>query len=383
MRNVSLLAVSSIALLIGCSEQQSLPSGLTPSRPSFVTYNASAGAPTILGAWNGSPYTIAYDINDLGTISGVSDASSIKAVGWATGIGPAPKSTSPFVIGAGGIGRAINSVGQVAGEYITHAGLWTPVPKSSTYTLTDIGNDALFTGASSSAAFGMNASGQVVGMYTVPGGLGNVTKCFLWTPNSTNGTTGSAVEVPGLGGEFCVANDINSSGQVAGASTLSGGGPNHAFVWKVGLPTDLQPGGDESYGAAINNAGQVAGYHTGATGPTSAAVWTPSGTSWGSVVDLLPPSLSGQSAIINSAAMDINDAGYVVGYTRDVANVERAFFWQGTAFTELSDAGVPSVLATALTNVTAGNRVIVTGAALINTTSTDRHGLRWSVALKR
>src|SRR5215216_59276 len=247
MRTVSLLAVSSIALLIGCSEQQSLPSGLTPSRPSFATYTASAGAPTILGAWNGSPYTIAYDINDLGTISGVSDASAIKAVGWATGTGPAPKSTSPFLIGAGGIGRAINLVGQVAGEYISHAGLWTPVAKSSTYTLTDIGNDPLFTGAFSSAAFGMNAAGQVVGMYTVPGALGNITKCFLWTPNSTNGTTGSAVEIPGLGGDFCVANDINASGQVAGASTLSGGGFNHGFVRNAGVTIDLQPGTDESY----------------------------------------------------------------------------------------------------------------------------------------
>jgi hypothetical protein len=52
-------------------------------------------------------------------------------------------------------------------------------------------------------------------------------------------------------------------------------GPNHAFVSIGGAAAiDLQPGTDESYGAAINNAGQVAGYHTPAIGPTSAAVWT-------------------------------------------------------------------------------------------------------------
>ena len=379
MRNIPLLAVSSIALLIGCTEHQSLPSALTPGHPNFVTYTASTGAPSILGAWNGSSYTIAYDINDLGTIVGVSDDASITAVGWATGTNSGPKSTTPFLISnAGAVGRAVNAVGQVAGEIGSHAGLWTPVPKSTSYTATDIGAATLFVGATISAAYGINASGQVVGSYRVNG----EDKCFLWTPSSTNGTTGTAVEIPGLGGTFCVANDINSSGQIAGASTLLGGGPNHAFVSIGGAAAiDLQPGTDESYGAAINNAGQVAGYHTPAIGPTSAAVWTPSGSGWGSASDLGTPTLSGQSGPINSAALDINDAGYVVGYTSDQQAIIRAFFWQGTAFTELPDAGVSIVQANALTNVMA-NRVIVTGSDIFNATN-GRHGLRWVVTLKR
>jgi probable HAF family extracellular repeat protein len=92
------------------------------------------------------------------------------------------------------------------------------------------------------------------------------------------------------------------------------------------------------------------------------------------------PTLSGQSGLITSAALDINDAGYVVGYTTD-QTITRAFFWQGTAFTELPEAGVSIVQANALTNVMA-NRVIVTGSDNFNATN-GRHGLRWVVTLKR
>ena len=91
--------------------------------------------------------------------------------------------------------------------------------------------------------------------------------------------------------------------------------------------------------------------------------------------------LSGQSGPINSAALDINDGGYVVGYTSDQQAIIRAFFWQGTAFTELPDAGVSIVQANGLTNVMA-NRVIVTGSDVFNATN-GRHGLRWVVTLKR
>ena len=54
--------------------------------------------------------------------------------------------------------------------------------------------------------------------------------CYLWTPTSANATTGTVTTVAGLGGAFCVANDINSSGYIVGASTTSAGA-QHAFLW--------------------------------------------------------------------------------------------------------------------------------------------------------
>jgi probable HAF family extracellular repeat protein len=374
MQNVRLILLSSTALLIGCTDQLRIPSAPNPDRPRFTVYTATASAPDILGAYLGSNYTIAYDINDVGTITGVSN--TFYAVGWATGTAAAPSSTTPFVVGNGGVGRAINGFGQVAGEYGNNAALWTP--SGSGYTLTDIGADPLLASAVRSAAYGMNASGQVVGNYLV---AGNVNKCFLWTPIGANSTTGTAVEIPGLGGDFCVGNDINFAGQIAGASNLSAGGTLHGFVRSGGTTIDLQPGADESYGSTINNAGQVAGYHTPAASPTTnATIWNVSGAGWDPASDLTPPAFTGQSGLLNSAVLDINDAGMVVGYTADNANTVRAFFWQSGSFTELTDPGISIVEATALTDVIS-NRVIVTGADIYDLDLNSRHGLRWAVSL--
>jgi probable HAF family extracellular repeat protein len=95
------------------------------------------------------------------------------------------------------------------------------------------------------------------------------------------------------------------------------------------------------------------------------------------------PALSGQSGTIHSVATDINDAGFVVGYTQDPVNAYRAFFWQSGTFTELavpaSDIGAP-VEAHALTNLI-GNVAIVTGGDTFDPDNNGRHALRWAVTL--
>src|SRR5688572_16710148 len=126
MRHVASF-VSAIVLLAGCTEQLAVTSEPVATRQSSITYTADASPPVTLGGWNGSDYTIAYDINDLGAIAGVSDRSTINAVRWATGVAHAPASTTPlFVGGPGANGRAINMVGQVAGSLGNNAALWTP-----------------------------------------------------------------------------------------------------------------------------------------------------------------------------------------------------------------------------------------------------------------
>ena len=369
MRTAPLLAALCLVTIASCSDQ-SLPTAPRELRPSY-SYTASAGAAVILGAYpTSSNYTIAYGINDLGVITGYSDVTN--AVRWETGTAAAPASTTALLVAAtGAVGRDINLAGQIAGENGAKAALFTP--SGGGYTLTDIGS--LIAGAISSAAYGINASGQVVGNYFD----GTVSKCFLWTPAAPNGTTGTVVTLSDLGGNFCVGNEINDAGQIAGSSTVPGPGPLHAVVWGSTLtPIDLLPGSDESYGTSINDAGQIAGYHTPAAGPTRAAVWTPSGSTW-SLLDLTAPALSGQSGVISSAALDINDAGFVVGYTND-GSIVRAFFWQNGTFIELPDPGPAIVQANALTNLT-GNRAIVTGSDIFDPSNNYRHGLRWAVTL--
>jgi hypothetical protein len=141
MRTTRLLSIASIVLFAGCTEQVTTGPGtarLKPTDANFATYTATPSAPVILGAWSGSSYTIAYDINDLGTITGVSNL-SINAVRWETGTAAVPASTTALLVDGGGkIGRAINASGQIAGENGSHAGLWTP-DGAGGYTLTDIG----------------------------------------------------------------------------------------------------------------------------------------------------------------------------------------------------------------------------------------------------
>jgi len=378
MRAASLLAALSLATLASCSDQDAATFPVK-ARPSFTVYTASAGAGVILGPWNTSNYTIAYGINDLGTISGVSDITT--GVRWETGTAAAPASTTALLVdNAGAIGRDVNLVGQIAGERGGHAALWTP--SGGGYVLTDIGS--LFAGAVSSAAYGINASGQVVGNYAVFNGPTLVSKCFLWRPDVPNGSVGTAVTLLDLGGTFCVGNDINTSGQIAGTSTSTAAfSPNHAVVWSTSLsPTELLPGPDESYGAGINDAQQVAGFHTPQAGPRTAALWTPNGANTWSLLDLVAPGF-GQPGVIESQSFDVDDAGFVVGYSypQGVGTSGRAFFWQNGAFTELTDpVGAPVVEAVALTNLI-GNLAIVTGADIFDLNNNGRHGLRWAVTL--
>ena len=377
MRTAHVLAASSLVMASACRDQ-SPPTAPRELHPSF-SYTASAGAAVILDAYPaGSNFTIAYGINDLGVITGVSSQTNLtadaNAVRWETGTDVSPASTAALLVAAnGGIGRDINIAGQIAGEYEGKAALFTP--NGGGYTLTDIGS--VWPTATMSAAFGINASGQVVGNYVVNG---TVTKCFLWTPTTPNGTTGTAVTLSDLGGDFCVGNEINDVGQIAGSSTAPASGPHHAIVWSSTLAlTDLLPGTDESYGTSINNAGEVVGYHKPAVGPTNAALWTPKGSSW-TLLDLPAPALSGQTGVISSAATDINDAGFLVGDSHDESGNWRAFFWHDGTFTELPDPGVDVVNVAAISNLVA-NRAIVAGSDVFDVTNSHHHGLRWVVTL--
>jgi probable HAF family extracellular repeat protein len=365
MRITQLVALGGIAVLAGCNEARPSATGPISEGPSLTVYTASAAAPVILEAYNGSPYTIPSGINDLGAVTGESPAGTV--VLWETGASAIPVSTTALLV-AGGRGHDINSTGQIAGYRGLGAALLTP--NGSGYVMTDVG----LPGAFLSAATGLNDKGQVVGYSRIAVLDGWVTKCFVWTPTVDNATTGTAVEFPGLGGTFCAANDINAAGQITGSSHTAAG-LTHAFVRSGGVTIDLQPGTDLSAGHAINNAGQVVGSHWG-----HSAIWSPSGAGWTTAVDLIVPALTGQTGVVSSMAIDINDAGFVVGTTHDDNSLTRAFFWQGSTFTELTDPSSPIVAPSALTNVV-GNVVVVVGLNL-EAVGTNRQGLRWAVSLQ-
>lgn len=108
------------------------------------------------------------------------------------------------------------------------------------------------------AAYGINAHGDVVGSKQTPGGVSG----FLYSAGKfTDIDTGGAAR------DF-VAVGINDHGAMAGdASNGPNNGSRHPVLYQDGVVHDLGALGDDTFAGAvaINNAGQIAG-HSGARG---------------------------------------------------------------------------------------------------------------------
>lgn len=361
-----LFAIAALALTAGCSDEPALTAPthvnplVSPPTPTTVT----VGPPAILEGF--TTYVIVHGVNALGDAVGVTGGfgGGPQAARWAAG------STVPIHV-AGGEPQDINSAGQIVGDSLGYATLWTP-DGAGGYTRTSIAKQ--LPSAIISSSSGINANGQVVGWYRVAGSAGGwVDKCFVWSPVTPNATTGTVTTILGLGGSFCSAAGINSAGNVVGSSTTVDG-ETHGFMWspggggRLGKIRDLTPRGGPSTAAAINNAGVIAGQHL-----WSAAIWKPVNGGSYEVTDL------GTFTGTQSWALDINDAGFVVGYASgESPNQQDAFIWQNGAFTLLPGT-TPITAAVALTNAN-GNSVQVVGGSY-DAANNNRTGLRWTVTV--
>ncbi len=162
-----------------------------------------------------------------------------------------------------------------------------------TFTFTDIGTY--------SAAYGINNSGQVVGVASI---LDGTEHAFFYS-------NGTMYDLGTLGGTKSQANAINDDGQIVGSSYTSNGS-KHAFLYSNGVMNDLgtlagaaNPA-SESQAAAINSSGQVVG--SSFTSSTSGYRLHAFLYSNGVMNDL------GASVFDFSSATAINSSGQAVGY---------------------------------------------------------------------
>lgn len=213
---------------------------------------------------------------------------------------------------------AINELGTVAGwttqSNVPHAVLLQDGE------LTDLG--MLKPGFGTFAA-GLNMHGEVVGYGSMSNAYEDY-RAFHWKD-------GVMTMLPTFGGDFGAAHAINDAGQIVGAATAATGFP-HAYLYQQGTMVDLGmlPGGDYSAAYAVNSRGDVAGEASNRRTSSSAFRYRD-----GVMEDLglLP---HGQI----SSAYGINDAGDVVGFARCViqgAYYRAGFIYDAQGMHDLND----------------------------------------------
>jgi probable HAF family extracellular repeat protein len=206
----------------------------------------------------------------------------------------------------------VNDSGQVVGwsEVITgqapHAFVWT-----LSEGMTDLGT--LGDPSWQSVATAINESGQIVG-WSRSSKLGDV-HAFSWTAG------GGMVDLGTLGGTRSSAEAVSDSGQVVGSSHLAGDAEMRAFSWTTTGMVNLgvlTSGSTLSAAAGVNSSGQVVGYSYLHPAPEPHAV---SWTSGGALIDL------GTLGGTTSAAAAINESGLIAGYSTLADGTQHAVVW--------------------------------------------------------
>ncbi|NQT11450.1 MAG: DUF3466 family protein, partial [Planctomycetes bacterium] len=195
------------------------------------------------------------------------------------------------------------------------------------YQVTDLG--AL--GGPKSAAHGINASGQVVGVADTASGSRHA---FLYD----DGKMTDLGTLAGPEGPFSQAFCINASGQVVGYSNAVGQN-RHAFLYSNGKMTDLGVlSASSSHAYSINAAGQVVGASATRAFLYSNGEMLDLGTSGRPLRSKGTYLSNPETPYIASEAYGINDRGQVVGYARTPGSSPRqtrAFLYSSGKITEL------------------------------------------------
>ncbi len=287
-----------------------------------ASVHAQTYSVTDLGSLNGAP-TFATAINDNGVAAGFAQIDANTARAWV--FDNNVLSELPGLGGADTRALAIGADGKVYGYATDAAGLAHAV-RWDAGVLTDLGPT---TGTDGWLPQAVNASGAIVGHTgsAAAPALGFRLDGAGITPLGTlPGATPSATSA---------AYGINDAGQIVGVASWVGGGTRAFRTDATGMPVSIGTlGANDSFAAAIDTAGNVAGYSVNALNETHAFLFTDAN----GIKDL--GVLSGGD---ESRGFGLNDSGYVVGMADTSAGAARAFLWTGSgALRDLNDLIPPT-----------------------------------------
>jgi probable HAF family extracellular repeat protein len=237
---------------------------------------------------------------------------------------------------------------------------------ASLYTVTDLGT----LGGSSSWAYGINASGQVVGAADTSSGYQHA---FLYSG-------GMMMDLGTLGGDSSSAKAINDAGLVVGVSATNISGDSRAFIYRRGTKAMTDLLGISSSASAINNIGQVVGNISTSHG-TDAFLY--SGNTVINIGTLFPTGINANAQVvgyipawtapygwrafsysdgsltpdlgnlggIQSLAYGVNNIGQVVGSSDIASGYHHAFLYNSETMTDLGTLGSDYSSAAAINNI--------------------------------
>jgi probable HAF family extracellular repeat protein len=233
----------------------------------------------------------------------------------------------PTLGGKNGAAQTINDLGQAAG-YAENALLDPACPPPQKYEFKPV----LWTngraqelptvsGDPEGLVWGVNDKGQTAGgsgvcasYNPISGNYLQSLHAILWDAN------GTPHEIPGLGGTGhgigITAKTPNNQGQVVGWSDLPGDRNFHGFIWSNGARRDLGvlPGGVNSLGLGINDAGVVTGASLDAGFNPTAFIWQ------NGVITGLNSLIPADSPLLLETACSINSSGQIIGFAANKSN---------------------------------------------------------------
>jgi hypothetical protein len=323
--------------------------GGTVSGTGWVSYGAAANLTATPAA--GYRFLEWYGLGISTPVASVViyQSQSIKADFAPLGATP-PNNYRATLIASGNLAQVwpLNSFGQVVGSSNSHGFVWTPVAANlPTGNITQTGGLGSANDCDTPTA--INDKGQIVGT--------TATSCldrgqpFLWSPPKPNGTTGTAMAVPGVVTTWNYDLDINGFGEISGTDGTSG------FLWTPAAPNatagTLNTDSRFTYITATNDTGQAIINTAGA--PTLFTPSVPHGLT-GSFTTI--PGLPGAQT---TSLWHITNTGTIFGSSCFPVNYElcanRPFFWTPTTPNGTTGATVETAPPAGFTSI---------GAAAVN-----------------